>query len=132
MGDDVSFTPECNFKSEPSTKTSTTKSSTTTKKTTTSKTTSSSTTTWHPPITTTTNLVTAEASDPHRNSAMIIGITFGVILAIIIIAVSIVTVRKRNLKVPGLEAVRGLINPGYNRRDDGGMVSLKELSSREN
>ena len=65
-----------------------------------------------------------------------------------IIAVSVVTVKKRNIKIPGIDTVRGLINPGYSRFDDGAMVrsvnarmqsfngshfqvSLKELSSRE-
>ena len=73
----------------------------------------------------------------------------GVLVLLPIVAVSVVTVKKRNIKIPGLDAVRGLVNPGYSKFDDGGMVnisfmiltnieyfllqvSLKELSSKEN
>ena len=41
-----------------------------------------------------------------------------------IVAVSVVTVKKRNIKIPGLDAVRGLVNPGYSKFDDGGMVNV--------
>ena len=110
---------------------------TTTKRTTQSETTKTThhehttktTTRWQPPQTTTV-LATAAPSDPDKSSATVIGVTVGVILVCILIAVSIVTIRKRNIKIPGMDAVRGLINPGYNRFDTG-MVSLKELSSRD-
>ena len=80
------------------------------------------TTTPHRPVTTTTNYVTAAPNDPHKNSATAIGVAVGVIIVMIVIAVSIVTVRRRNIQIPGVEAVRGLINPGYNRLDNTGMV----------
>ena len=52
-----------------------------------------------------------------------IGAVCGVLLVLLIIAASIYTVRRRNIKVPGLEAVRGLINPSYQRMNDAGMVT---------
>ena len=46
-------------------------------------------------------------------------------MVLIILGVSIYTVRKRNIKVPGLETVRGLMNPGYQKMDkDIGMVII--------
>ena len=128
----------------PTTPTTTRK--TTTKSTTAKRTTTKSTTVWTPP--TTSNLVTAAASDPHKNTATIVGVVAGVFILIALIAVSVVTVRRRNIQMPGLDTVRGLINPAY-KRDDTGMVnintqiknilflsisfkvSLRELSSRD-
>ena len=110
------------FKTEPTTSST----STTTTKSTSTKTTSKQTTrttTPHRPVTTTTNYVTAAPNDPHQNSATAIGVAVGVIIVMIIIAVSIVTVRRRNIQIPGVAAVRGLINPGYNRLDNTGMVT---------
>ena len=75
--------------------------------------------------TTTEQLVTAPNADPHKNTASILGAVFGVLLVLIILGVSIYTVRKRNIKVPGLETVRGLMNPGYQKMDkDIGMVII--------
>ena len=73
------------------------------------------------------------------------------VLLLALVVVSVITVKKRNIKLPTIASVRGLINPGYSRFDDGGMVrqkyfqqliltgfysyfqvSLKKLSSREN
>ena len=88
----------------------------TTKKTTTSRTTARQTTT-------TSVIATAAPGDPHKSTATVVGVVFGVLLVLIIIAASIYTVRRRNIKVPGLETVRGLINPGYQRMGDPGMVT---------
>ena len=88
----------------------------TTKQTTTSRTTARQTTT-------TSVIATAAPGDPHKSTATVVGVVFGVLLVLIIIAASIYTVRRRNIKVPGLETVRGLINPGYQRMGDPGMVT---------
>ena len=96
----------------------TTSSTSTTRKTTSTRTTIR----W---TTTTEQLVTAPNADPHKNTASILGAVFGVLLVLIILGVSIYTVRKRNIKVPGLETVRGLMNPGYQKMDkDIGMVII--------
>ena len=69
--------------------------------------------------------MTAPNADPHKNTASILGAVFGVLLVLIVLGVSIYTVRKRNIKVPGLETVRGLMNPGYQKMDkDIGMVII--------
>ena len=46
----------------------------------------------------------------------------GVLVVLVLVVVSVVTVRRRNIKLPTIASVRGLINPGYSRMDDGGMV----------
>ena len=107
------------FTNEPTTSTSTqptTSEKTTAKQTTTPRTTARQTTT-------TSELATAAPGDPHKTSATVIGAVCGVLLVLLLIAASIYTVRRRNIKVPGLEAVRGLINPSYQRMDDAGMVT---------
>merc|ERR1712066_139959 len=109
---------------QPTTKT--TKS--TTKPTTTKLTTKRTTTDWRPETTSTELIATPSPQDGHSQTALIVGAVIGVIVLLAIIVVSVVTVKRRNIKIPGIDAVRGLINPGYSRFDDGGMVSLKELS----
>ena len=111
------------FTNEPTTSTAAstepnkpTTSTSTTKQTTTSRTTARQTTT-------TSVIATAAPGDPHKSTATVVGVVFGVLLVLIIIAASIYTVRRRNIKVPGLETVRGLINPGYQRMADPGMVT---------
>ena len=61
--------------------------------------------------------------DSHSQTALIVGVVAGVVLLLALLAVSVVTVKKRNIKLPTIASVRGLINPGYSRFDDGGMVS---------
>merc|ERR1712066_948272 len=117
--DDISFTPDCKFKSGPPS---------TTKPTTTKSTTKRTTTDWRPETTSTELIATPSPQDGHSQTALIVGVVIGVIVLLAIIVVSVVTVKRRNIKIPGIDAVRGLINPGYSRFDDGGMVSLKELS----
>ena len=52
-------------------------------------------------------------------------------MVLIVLGVSIYTVRKRNIKVPGLETVRGLMNPGYQKMDkDIGMVDNNTIILR--
>ena len=78
---------------------------------------------WRPETTATTDLIaTAAPQDGHSQTALIVGLVMGVLVLVAIIAVSLVTVKKRNIKIPGIDAVRGLINPGYSKFDDGAMV----------
>ena len=80
---------------------------------------------WRPETTTTSDLIATPApEDPHSHTALTVGLVVGVLVLLAIVAVSVVTVKKRNIKIPGLDAVRGLVNPGYSKFDDGGMVNV--------
>ena len=88
---------------------------------------------WVPPGTTTTqtdDIATAVPGDSHSETALIVGLVVGVVVLLALVAVSVITVRKRNIKLPTVASVRGLINPGYSKLDDGGMVGLKYFQQR--
>jgi len=125
--DDVSFTPECQFLDQGSTTTSPTKTSTS-KRTTSTKRTTKTTTKYVPP---TTQEVTSPPSNPNKHTATIVGVVFGVLILLCLVAAVGFTLYRRNVQIPGLSAIQGFLNPNYNRLDNSGVVSLKELSSRE-
>merc|ERR1711936_1193455 len=97
----------------PSTSSTTTKRSTTTTKRTTTKT-----TTKHDQPTT--NAATPSPSNPHKHTALIVGVVFGVLILLIIVVAIVITIRRRNVQLPGLSDIQGFLNPNYTRFDNTG------------
>ena len=58
----------------------------------------------------------------------VLGVLAGVVLAAVLLLVSVVTVRRRNIQLPGLpDSVRSVLTPGYTRMEDVGMVGVNYL-----
>lgn len=136
--DDVSLTPGCRWIEMPSSSsTETTHTSTsphsTTHHETTHHTTTPHRTTAHRTTTprATTEAVTPAPYDPGNRAVAIVGGILGFCIALLVIVVSVYTVKKRNIRLPTAARVRSFFNPNYQNLEESNMVSLRELTSRE-
>jgi len=145
--DDFSLTPGCKWAEAPPTETTpehttephttpkmtTDHATTTEKRTTTEHFTTKSTTREHFTTTYVAPISTATAApfDPNNQAVMIIAIVAGVLIVLIIGIVTVYAVRTRRIRIPGMNRLATMVNPNYQRMDDSNMVSLRDLSPKE-
>lgn len=68
--------------------------------------------------------------DPGNKAVAIVGGVLGFCLVMLVIVVSVYTVKKRNIRLPSVERMRSFLNPNYQRLEESNMVSLRELTSK--